>query len=145
MSLRPTAQQLTALALTCRRSPPTQRERRNDDNNSSWSNVCFSVFSPSSSPPPSIRPSFSSSRSSDGNSSLLDEGGSASQVPQATEKLAGYGSRVWPDSLSEWLVDGAGLQQVFCCLTASTARALLFMADAEFEIQVMVESGCGLS
>ena len=52
----------------------------------------------------------SSSRSSNGNSSLLDEGGSASQVPQASVELAGYGSVVWPDSLSEWLVDGAGLQ-----------------------------------
>ena len=50
-----------------------------------------------------------SSRSSDGNSSLLDEGGSASQVPQATLELAGYGNVVWPDSLSEWLADGAGL------------------------------------
>ena len=54
--------------------------------------------------------SSSSSRWSDGNSSLLDEGGSASQVPQATVELAGYGSVVWPDSLPEWLVDGAGLQ-----------------------------------
>ena len=52
----------------------------------------------------------SSSRSSDVNSSLLDEGGSASQVPQATIELVGYRSVVWPDSLSEWLVDGAGLQ-----------------------------------
>ena len=51
-----------------------------------------------------------SSRSSDGNSSLLDEGGSASQVPQASVQLAGYGSVVWPHSLSEWLVGGAGLQ-----------------------------------
>ena len=40
----------------------------------------------------------SSSRSSDGNSSLLDEGGSESQVPQASVELAGYGSVVWPDS-----------------------------------------------
>ena len=54
--------------------------------------------------------SSSSSRSSDGYSSLLDDGGSASQVPQATVELVGYGSVVWPDSLSEWLVDGAGLQ-----------------------------------
>ena len=45
-----------------------------------------------------------------GNSSLLDEGGSASQVPQASVQLVGYGSVVWPDSLSEWLVGGAGLQ-----------------------------------
>ena len=52
----------------------------------------------------------SSSRSSDGNCSLLDEGGSASQVPQAAVEFAGYGSVVWPDSLSERLVDGAGLQ-----------------------------------
>ena len=36
--------------------------------------------------------------------------GSASQVTQASVELAGYGSVVWPDSLSEWLVDGAGLQ-----------------------------------
>ena len=52
----------------------------------------------------------SSSRSSDGNSSLPDEGGSASQIPQASVQLAGYGSVVWPDSLSEWLVGGAELQ-----------------------------------
>ena len=52
----------------------------------------------------------SSSHASDGNSSLLDEGGSASQVPQASVQLAGYGSVVWPDSLSEWLAGGAGLQ-----------------------------------
>ena len=51
----------------------------------------------------------SSSRSSDGNSSLPDEDGSASQVSQASVQLAGYGSVVWPDSLSEWLVDGAEL------------------------------------
>ena len=54
--------------------------------------------------------SSSSSRSSDENSSLLDEGGSASLVPQASVQLAGYGSVVWPDSLSEWLVGGAELQ-----------------------------------
>ena len=47
---------------------------------------------------------------------------------------------VWPDSLSEWLVDGAGLQQMFCCLTAGTVMALLCMADAESRIQVMVEA-----
>ena len=52
----------------------------------------------------------SSSPLSDGNSSLLDEGGNASQVSQATVELAGYGSVVWPDSISEWLVVGAGLQ-----------------------------------
>ena len=52
--------------------------------------------------------------------------------------LAGQGSVVWPDFLSEWLVDGAGLQQMFYCLTASTARALLCMANAEFGIQVIV-------
>ena len=45
--------------------------------------------------------SSSSSRSSDGNFSLPDEGGSTSQVPQATVKLAGYGSVVWPDSIFE--------------------------------------------
>ena len=52
--------------------------------------------------------SSSSSRSSDGNSSLLDEGGSASQVPQASVELAGYGSVVWPvkmecDYLCGWI------------------------------------------
>ena len=52
----------------------------------------------------------SSSRSSDGNSSLPDEGGSALQVPQASVQLAGYRCVVWPDSLSEWLVGGAELQ-----------------------------------
>ena len=76
----------------------------------------------------------SSSRSSDGNCSLLNEGGSASQVPQASVELVGCGSVVWPDSLSEWLVDRAGLQQMFCCLTASTTRALFSMANAEFGV-----------
>ena len=61
-------------------------------------------------PPPFSTPfPSSSSRSSDGNSSLLNEGGSASQVPQASVVLAVYESVVWPDSLSKWLVDGAGL------------------------------------
>ena len=62
------------------------------------------------------------------------------QVPQASVQLAGYGSVIWPDSLSEWLVDGAGLQQMFFCLTASTARALLCMVNVEFGIQVIVEA-----
>ena len=44
--------------------------------------------------PDSTLKSSSSSRPSDGNSSLLDEGGSASQVPQASVQLAGYGSVV---------------------------------------------------
>ena len=73
--------------------------------------------------------SSSSSRSSDGNSGLLDEGGSASQVPQATVKLSGYESVVWPDSLSEWLVDGAGLQQMFYCPGMSVFR---FSAEFRF-------------
>ena len=47
---------------------------------------------------------------------------------------------VWPDFLSEWLVERAGLQQMFCCLTTSTSRALFCMADAEFRIQVMIEA-----
>ena len=46
---------------------------------------------------------------------------------------------VWPDSISEWLVNRPGLQQMFCCLTASTARALLCMADAEIGMQVIAE------
>ena len=58
----------------------------------------------------------SSFRSSDGNSSLLHEGDSASQIPQATVELAGYRSVIWPDSLPEWLVDGTGLQEIFCLL-----------------------------
>ena len=62
--------------------------------------------------------------------------GSTSYVPQATVEFAGHGSVVWPDSLSEKLIEGAGLQQLLCCLIASTARALLCMADAEFGIQV---------
>ena len=82
----------------------------------------------------------SSFHSSVGNPSVLDEGGRASQVPRAIIELVGYGSVIWPDSLSEWLIEGAGLQQMFCCLTASTARALLCMAIAEFRIQVMVEA-----
>ena len=69
---------------------------------SSWAHLILSQ--------PSVVRSSSCCRSSDGNSSLLDEGGSASQVPQPSVQLAGYGSVVWPDSLSEWLVDGAGLQ-----------------------------------
>ena len=31
-------------------------------------------------------------------------------VHRRSLRLPGYGSVVWPDSLSEWLVDGAGLQ-----------------------------------
>ena len=84
----------------------------------------------------------SSSRLSEGNSSLLDEGVSTSQVPHAAVELAGWGSVVWPDSLSEWLIKGAGLQQMFCCLTASTARALPCMADAEFRIHDRTYRNC---
>ena len=43
----------------------------------------------------------SSSRLSDGNSSLLDEGINRSYVPQATVELAGCESLVWPDFLFE--------------------------------------------
>ena len=53
--------------------------------------------------------SCTSSCLSDGNSSLLGKGGSASQVPQAAVEVAGCGSVAWPYSLSEWLVDGSGL------------------------------------
>ena len=78
---------------------------------------------------------FSSlSHSSDGNTSLFNGGGSTSYVPQAIEEHAGYGTVVWPDSFSEKLAEGAGLQQIFCCLTTSTARALLLLADAGFRI-----------
>ena len=51
------------------------------------------------------------------------------RFPQATVELAGCGSVIWPDSRSEWIVEGAGLQQMFCWLTASTSRALLCMAE----------------
>ena len=77
-------------------------------------NSCFELFSLNLVPEKMIaflhKSSSSSSRLSDGNSSLPDEGGSASQVPQASVQLAGYRSVVWPHSLSEWLVGGAGLQ-----------------------------------
>ena len=48
---------------------------------------------------PTFKSPVSSSCSLDGNSSLLYEGGSTSQVPQATVELADYGSVVQPDSL----------------------------------------------
>ena len=47
---------------------------------------------------------------------------------------------IWPDSLSDWVVEGSGLQLMFCCLTTSTARAMLCVADVEFRIQ-LGESG----
>ena len=52
--------------------------------------------------------SSSSSHSSEGSANLLNDGGSALQVPQATVELADDRSVVWPDSLSEWFLDGAG-------------------------------------
>ena len=103
-------------------SPASLAEAAELEMNSSSSSSSFSFSS-------------SSSRLSDGNSSLHNEGASASQVPQASVEPAGYRSVVWPDSLSEWLVDGSGLQQMLCCLTASTARALLCVANEEFGIQ----------
>ena len=50
----------------------------------------------------------SSSRSSDGNSSLLCEGGSTSQISRAAVELASYGGVVWPDSLPGRLVERRG-------------------------------------
>ena len=47
---------------------------------------------------------------------------------------------VWPDSLPKSLVEGAGLQQVFCCLTATAARALLCEDNAECGAQVVVQA-----
>ena len=47
---------------------------------------------------------------------------------------------VWPDSLSEQLIDGAELQQMFCCLTASSARVMLCMADIVFRILVIAKA-----
>ena len=74
------------------------------------------IFSPTSPLRTLVPLGPSTSYSSDGNSSLLDEGGSTSQVPQATVELAGYGSGVWPDSLSEWR--GQDCSRC-CCLTTS--------------------------
>ena len=34
---------------------------------------------------------------------------------------------------------------MFCCLTASTARALLCIVDAEFGIQVIAEAAVAMS
>ena len=50
--------------------------------------------------PSSVKVS-SSFRLSNGNSSLLNEGGSTSSVAQGTLEFEGYRSVVWPDSLSE--------------------------------------------
>ena len=65
----------------------------------------------------------SSSRSSNGNSSLLDEGGSASQVPQASVELAGYGSVIWPDSLSDNVQLQSSDRLVRLLVKASASRA----------------------
>ena len=46
---------------------------------------------------------------------------------------------IWPESLLEELIEGAGLQHMFCSLTASTTRALLCMADTEFKLWVVAE------
>ena len=64
---------------------------------------------------------------------LFDERGGTLKVLLAAVELANYGSVIWLDSLLERLVEGAGLQQMFCCLTAITARALLCMAG-EFRV-----------
>ena len=63
-------------------------------------------------------------------SSLLDNGGSVLQVLQTTAELLNHWGVVWLDSFPERLIERAGLQQIFSCLTASTARALLCMASA---------------
>ena len=72
-----------------------------------------------------FRSSSSSSRSSDRQRSFLDEGGRSLQVLQATVELLGHCLVVRPYPLSERLVEGAGLEQMFCCLTSSPAGALL--------------------
>ena len=43
----------------------------------------------------------------------------------AARDLASYWGVVWPDYLAEGLKALAGLQLLFCCLTASTSRSLL--------------------
>ena len=45
---------------------------------------------------------------------------------------------IWPDSLSQQLIERTGLQQMFGCLTAGTARALLCMACLIQEILIGV-------
>ena len=55
-------------------------------------------------------------------------------VHQTATELASHQGVVWPDSLSVGLVGGAGLQQMFCGLTASSAKALLHMTNAEFGV-----------
>ena len=75
---------------------------------------------------------LSSFRSSNGHPSLCDECSSMPQVLQAAVELPGHWGGVGPGPLSECLVEWAGLQQMFCCLAASLAGALLCVADAEF-------------
>ena len=57
-----------------------------------------------------------------------------SKVLLAAVQLTSYGAVVCSDSLSELLVEGTGLQTMFCCLTASIARALLCVVNAEFRV-----------
>ena len=57
--------------------------------------------------------SSSSSCSSDGNFSLFHKRWQYIVSPTGYLRIAGYGSVVWPDSLSEWLVEGTGPQQMF--------------------------------
>ena len=65
------------------------------------------------------------------------EGGSALKVPQNVIQRANLWDVVWPGSISECLTGRAGLQQMFYCLTASFAAALLHMTEAEFEIEMV--------
>ena len=44
------------------------------------------------------------------------------------------GGVVWSKSIPEGLVERAELQHMFCCLTASIARALLCMGNGEFRV-----------
>ena len=74
------------------------------------------------------------SSSSDGNSSLCDEGSSALYVQQTATQLESHWDVVWLDALSEQLVEGARLQQMFCCLAASTSRVLLHIANVDFGV-----------
>ena len=77
---------------------------------------------------------MTSCRWPDGYSSLLDEDGSTLYFLQAVVELVSYRGVVWPDSCPVWLIEGTGLQQMFCCLTSITTMALLCMANADFRI-----------
>ena len=62
-------------------------------------------------------------------SSLCDVGGSVQQVLQTAVETVRHWSVVSPDFISGQLVETAELQQLFCCRTASIAKAMHRMAS----------------